>query len=340
MPTTATSWKGCCAMGGTDLLGLGCATRRALQHLPSIPGMEPTPAPITILATDGVELAGELWLPTGAAAAAPVPGLVMSHGFSATRAMALPRFAEAFAAAGIAVCLYDHRNLGQSGGEPRQAIDPWRQTLDMATVVSWLADRPEVDADRLGAWGSSFSGGEVLALGAVDRRLKAVVANAPFAGLGDLDPADTEAIERRFELIAEVLGGERAVPTADPLGPMAVVQEPGAENGAFMAQPESAEWFLAVGPDAGWENRCTVTFTSDPPFDPFVCARHIAPTALLMVIATEDAVAPHEVARTTFASALEPKQVEFVEGHHFSPYGGAGMDRTIAVTTQFLLTHL
>src|SRR6478735_6492792 len=302
--------------------------------------MAPLSSPISIPAPDGVLLAGDLFLPEGASAASPVPGVVMSHGFSATRGMALPHFAAAFADAGIAVVLYDHRNLGDSGGEPRQDIDPWRQTLDMRHVVAWLADRPEVDPVRLGAWGSSFSGGEVLALGAVDRRLKAVVANAPFAGLGDLDPNDTDAIESRYELIAEVLGGERAVPTADPLGPMAVVQEPGVEGGAFMAQPESAEWFLAVGPDAGWENRCTVTFTSDPPFDPFVCARHIAPTALLMVIATEDAVAPHEVARTTFASALEPKQVEFVEGHHFSPYGGAGMDRTIAVTTQFLLTHL
>jgi fermentation-respiration switch protein FrsA (DUF1100 family) len=302
--------------------------------------MEPTPAPITILATDGVELAGELWLPTGATAAAPVPGVVMSHGFSATRAMALPRFAEAFAAAGIAVCLYDHRNLGQSGGEPRQAIDPWRQTLDMATVVSWLADRPEVDADRLGAWGSSFSGGEVLALGAVDRRLKAVVANAPFGGLGDLDPADTETIERRFEAMAEVLDGVRALPPGTRIGPMPVVLEPGDDGPAFLPQPESTEWFLANGPGAGWENNFTLTHTQDPPFDPFVCARHIAPTALLMVIATEDALASPEVARAAFESAHEPKQLELIEGHHFIDYQDDGFERVVKVMTEFLLVHL
>ena len=315
-------------------------TYRALPHLPSIPGMEPTPAPITIVATDGVELAGELWLPAGATAAAPVPGLVMSHGFSATRSMALPRFAEAFAAAGIAVCLYDHRNLGESGGEPRQAIDPWRQTLDMATVVAWLADRPEVDADRLGAWGSSFSGGEVLALGAVDRRLKAVVANAPFGGLGDLDPADTETIERRFEAMAEVLDGVRALPPGTEIGPMAVVLEPGDDGPAFLPQPESTEWFLANGPGAGWENRFTLTLTQDPPFDPFVCARHIAPTALLMVVATEDALASPEVARAAFESAHEPKQLELIEGHHFIDYQDDGFERVVKVMTEFLLTHL
>ena len=122
-------------MGGTDLLRRGTPRGVPPAHLPSIDPVTSVPRllPITITAADGTELDGDLWLPAGASAAAPVPGVVMSHGFSATRGMALPRFAEAFAAAGIAVCLYDHRNLGASGGEPRQAIDPWRQTLDMVS---------------------------------------------------------------------------------------------------------------------------------------------------------------------------------------------------------------
>jgi uncharacterized protein len=302
--------------------------------------LSPTPIAITIPTTDGVALAGELWLPEGASAASPGPGLVMSHGFSATRAMALPRFAEAFAAAGVAVCLYDHRNLGDSGGEPRQAIDPWRQTLDMATVLTWLAERPEVDADRLGVWGSSFSGGEAIALGATDPRVRAVVANAPFAGLGDLDPSDDIGIEQRFAPMAEVLRGERPVPEGVEIGPMAVVLEPGAEGPAFLPQPESSEWFLAHGPGTGWENRFTLTMTDDPRFDPFVCARHIAPAALLMVVASHDTVASTEVALAAFESAAEPKQLELVDGHHFVDYQGPGFDHAVTVMTGFLLAHL
>ena len=109
MPTMATSWNGCCAIGDTDLLRRGCATRRSPAHLPSIWRHAPLPSPVTITTADGVDLAGDLWLPAGASGSDPVPGVVMSHGFSATRAMALPAFAAAFAAAGIAVCLYDHR---------------------------------------------------------------------------------------------------------------------------------------------------------------------------------------------------------------------------------------
>ena len=38
---------------------------------------------------------------------------------------------------------------------------------------------PEVDADRIGVWGSSYSGGHVLVLGAIDRRVKCVVWQVP-----------------------------------------------------------------------------------------------------------------------------------------------------------------
>ncbi len=299
-----------------------------------------SPTTVSFTTDDGVALEGDLWLPPTATASAPVPGVVMSHGFSATRAMALPGFAAAFADAGIAVLLYDHRNLGASGGDARQHIDPWRQTLDMGTALGWLADRPEVDAERLGAWGSSFSGGEVIALGATDRRVKAVVANAPFAGLGDLGPDDDEAAEARFTAMAEVLTGARPVPETSEIGPMAVVLEPGAEGPAFLPQPESSEWFLAHGPGTGWENRFTLGMSAEPPFDPFVCASHVSPAALLMVVATHDVVASTEVALAAFERARSPKRLALVDGHHFVDYQGDGFEHAAAVMVDFLLEHL
>src|SRR5438105_2609229 len=57
----------------------------------------------------------------------PAPLVIMAHGTSATTTMAIDRYAEVLHAAGLCVLLYDHRNLGQSGGEPRQQINPWVQ---------------------------------------------------------------------------------------------------------------------------------------------------------------------------------------------------------------------
>ena len=66
---------------------------------------------------DGITLRGWLYLPNGISL--PVPAIVMTHGFSAVIEMSLNKYAEIFAEAGFAVLVYDHRNLGASGGEPR-----------------------------------------------------------------------------------------------------------------------------------------------------------------------------------------------------------------------------
>lgn len=296
--------------------------------------------PVSIPMPDGTTLRGDLHRPESASAASPVPGIVMSHGFSATRQMCLAGFAEAFAAAGMSVCVYDHRNLGDSEGDDRGAIDPWIQTLDMRSVLGWLADRPEIDADRLALWGSSFSGGEVMVLASVDRRVRAVVANAPFAGLGDLDPADRDAAEARYRAIAAVFDGSAPLPERSLMGPMPVVLEPGMEGPALLPQPESSAWFLTHGPGTGWENRFTLHVSAQPPFDPLVCVRHVAPAALLMVVTSEDVVAPTATALEAFATAREPRRLETISGHHFVDYVGEAHTHAAALMRDFLLAHL
>jgi alpha-beta hydrolase superfamily lysophospholipase len=170
----------------------------------------------------GVTLRGWLYRPVGEPAAAPA--IVMAHGFSATRHMALTGFAEAFCAAGIAALVYDHRHLGDSAGEPRQEINPWAQSRDYRYALSWLADQPGIDPDRLAIWGSSFSGGEVLVVGAVDPRVKAVIANVPFAGLLEDSPV---ALDERFAAMRAALEDESGCGPADttepPIGPLPVI---------------------------------------------------------------------------------------------------------------------
>src|ERR671920_1828167 len=125
---------------------------------------------------DGTTLRGWLYRPDGDGAA---PGVVMAHGFSATKEMYLDSFAEVFAQAGLAALVFDHRNFGASDGEPRQEIDPWAQVRDYRHAITYARTREEVDGDRIGIWGSSYSGGHVLVVGAIDRRVKCVVAQVP-----------------------------------------------------------------------------------------------------------------------------------------------------------------
>ena len=126
---------------------------------------------------EGVTLRGWLYTPDGASG--PAPTVVMAHGFSAVKEMYLDRFAEAFASAGLAALVFDNRNFGASDGEPRQEIDPWAQVRDYRHAITYAETRDEVDAGRIGIWGSSYSGGHVLVVGAIDRRVKCVACQVP-----------------------------------------------------------------------------------------------------------------------------------------------------------------
>jgi fermentation-respiration switch protein FrsA (DUF1100 family) len=240
------------------------------------------------------------------------------------------------------VLVYDHRNLGASDGEPRQEINPWAQARDYRRAIDWLSRRPEVDADRIGVWGSSFSGGVVLVLGACDRRVKAVVANVPFAGLPGVDYADTG--ERFSNLRASLLDESGCGPAdsaRDAIGPVAVVEEEDNDLPVFLPQPESREWFLRAGGEAGsrWRNRATL-IGMGAGWDPGVCVERIAPTPLLMVVATQDRLAATEVSRAAFARAREPKRLEMVPGHHFDPYDDSCFEQAANAARDFFAQHL
>ena len=118
-------------------------------------------------ALDGTPLAG--FFDTPDSGGGMFPAIVLSHGFGAVKEMALDRYADVFRAAGFACLVYDHRNTGSSGGAPRGEIDPWQQISDMRDAITYVDSRPEVDADRIGLWGTSFSGGHCLVVAATRR---------------------------------------------------------------------------------------------------------------------------------------------------------------------------
>ena len=78
--------------------------------------------------------AGWLYRPEGFEG--PRPLMVMAHGFSGTKELRLPAYAERFCAAGIGVLLFDYRHFGASGGEPRELLDISRQHADFHSALA------------------------------------------------------------------------------------------------------------------------------------------------------------------------------------------------------------
>jgi cephalosporin-C deacetylase-like acetyl esterase len=80
-------------------------------------------------------------------------------------------------------CLvFDNRGFCASDtkdGQPRSEIIPSVQQSDIMDAITYAQGKEEVDPKKIGIWGSSYSGGHVLYVGGVDKRVKAVISQAP-----------------------------------------------------------------------------------------------------------------------------------------------------------------
>jgi cephalosporin-C deacetylase-like acetyl esterase len=137
---------------------------------------------ISFKTSDNVTLRGWFYKPEGINGGKR-PCLVMAHGFSALKEMDLDMFAEHFTSELSLSCLvYDNRGFGDSDtkdGQPRYEIIPAQQTSDYSDAITYAQSRSDVDPNKIGIWGSSYSGGHVLWVGAVDKRVKAVLCQVP-----------------------------------------------------------------------------------------------------------------------------------------------------------------
>jgi fermentation-respiration switch protein FrsA (DUF1100 family) len=287
---------------------------------------------------EGVLLRG--WLYPGEGVSGAAPTIVMAHGFSAVKEMYLDSFAEAFASAGLNALVFDNRNFGASEGEPRQEIDPWAQVRDYRHAITYAATLPETDGNRIGIWGSSYSGGHVLVVAAIDRRVKAVVSQVPLISGHDnvraLVRADFIAIFREqfdADRLARFQGQAPAmvpVVAEDPLAPSA------------LPTADSWSWFTDTGKNRApsWKNEVTLRsvemFTE---YEPISYLPYISPTPLLMLPARGDHLTPSELAIAAYSRAHEPKKLVILPGGHFDAYV-KGFDAASIPARDWFLEHL
>jgi fermentation-respiration switch protein FrsA (DUF1100 family) len=126
----------------------------------------------------GINCAADLYFPPAFSPSRNYPALVVGHGTAQTK-KSLVNQGEFFARAGYLVLAIDYRSFGESEGEPRGQLFPLLQVEDFRNGVSFLQRLPGVDRERIGIWGTSNSGGTVIYAAAIDRRIKAVVAQVP-----------------------------------------------------------------------------------------------------------------------------------------------------------------
>ncbi|MEN3264621.1 alpha/beta fold hydrolase [Pseudonocardia sp.] len=277
-------------------------------------------------------------------ASGPAPCVVMAHGWSSTKRMYLDRFAEVFAAAGLAVLVFDNRGWGESGtapGKPRHEIDPWEQIRDYQHAITCAQNRPEVDPDRIGVWGTSFSAAHAFVVAAIDRRVKAASGQAPFIS-GRATYANLARVDNLVVGPEVFTADRRARAAGEPPTMIPVIGDaPGRLVG--LPTPESREWFTRARTqlDPSWPNE--VTLRSMDLFYGYEPARYlpdVTPTPLLMIVGRDDGLTGGTLAAAAFETAAEPKKIVFLPGGHFAAYTSAGFVAASSASRDWFVEHL
>lgn len=268
------------------------------------------------------------------------PAIVMSHGFSAVKEQGLAEFAEGFCAAGFAVLVFDHRHLGTSDGDERGRIVASEQHEDTRAALTWVSEQPGIDASRIGLWGTSYSGGHALFVGALDPRVKAVVAQVPALDVARslIGLAGRAGFDGYLALLADDQAKRNR---GEPSGKIPVIAAFGEPS--VLATSDSFEWF---------RNSAKVTPTWTPTttlesvarmaeYQPASFIDLISPKPLLMIAAENDTLIPIAQVRSAFARAGEPKKLIEMPCGHFDFYPGQPHhDLAVRAAADWFRTHL
>lgn len=285
----------------------------------------------TSFTSEGKRCAAWLYRPAGGS----LPIVVMAPGFSGERFFRLPDYAQRFAERGMAVLLFDYRHFGDSEGQPRQLVDHRRQHCDWLAAVEHAGKLDGIDPQRVGLWGTSYSGGHVIAVAARSPHVRVVVSQVPM-----LDVPHSARVKTRF-VIAGLCHGIRDwcgarlgcqphyIATVGPPNRFAAMNQPGCEAG----------YRAIVPPEINWQNRCTArSLLTSLSFRPGRVAHRVkCPTMIL--IAEHDQVIRCRVTRKWAARIPVGKILEYPIDH-FQIYLGQWFEETSKLEADFLAEQL
>ncbi|MBB4038819.1 hypothetical protein GGR34_000448 [Microvirga flocculans] len=270
---------------------------------------------------------------------ASLPAVALGHGWGMTAGGDLEDYARAIARRGIACLTFDYRRLGKSDGLPRQEIDPAWQLEDYRAAITYLCSRPEVDAGRIGVWGTSYSGGHALVIAATDARVRCVVSQVPtisgyLSGLRKTHPNNLKALHDLFadDRLARLRGE-----------PPRTMKEVGLEGEAGVAYPGAESYDYMMGQAARcpeWRNEVTVrSLEMARAYEPGQWISRIGPKPMLMIVAADDRQTPTDLQLQAFNEASAPKELLLIKGGHYTAYT-THFERTSTAAADWFSKHL
>jgi pimeloyl-ACP methyl ester carboxylesterase len=275
------------------------------------------------------------WLYRPAGQASP-PLVIMAHGFAGERVFRLGEIAERFAARGLAVLVFDYRNLGASDGVPRGLVNHFRHLDDWRAALAHARTIEGIDAGRIALWGSSYSGGQVIVLAAERPDIAGIVAQVPMVDVpGSLGRFGVKhAAFGLFHGLWDaarwlVRSGPHEVPVVAPPERFAILNRPGCDEGLRAIIP----------PDVPWRNLCPArVLLTSLLFRPVRVASRVRCPALLVLAERDQIIPPATVRRA--AAKMPSVELIVLDADHFQPYCGELFEELVEREAAFLVRVL
>ncbi len=286
---------------------------------------------------NGTSVSAWLYLPEDLSA--PVPCIIMAHGFGGTKDMGLEAYALRFQKVGFAALVFDYRHFGDSGGEPRQLIWLPYQLEDWLRAIQYARGLQEIDPKRIALWGTSLSGGHVIVLAAKDKEIACVSAQCP--GLDGR--ASGEAILKREgigHILRLVMHGQRdMVRSWFGLSPhkIPIVGRPGSI--AMLTAPDAYDFFDKFAPENYVNEACARIVLRGDEYRPVEHARNVRCPVLLQ-ICDDDTIIPKSAAQETEKRLGKYAEVKHYPIGHFDIYRGENFERSVNDHIDFFKRHL
>ncbi|UDY23545.1 alpha/beta hydrolase [Nocardioides sp. Kera G14] len=264
------------------------------------------------------------------------PIIVMAHGLAGVKEERLDAFAERFATAGYACLVFDYRHFGDSEGEPRQLLDIDSQREDWRAAVTFARSLPDVDAERVVVWGTSFGGGHVIVTAAEDARIAAAISQCPFTdGLASgfaMSPATSAkvtALGIRDVLAARLGHAPVLVPSAGAPHTAALMTTPDALAGVSALMPAGASYSKDVAARIALQIPLNL---------PGRRAKDVS-CPIFFAICERDTVAPAGPTQK-YAAQAPHGEIKLYDAGHFDIYVGDWFERNVADQLDFLARHV
>ena len=255
----------------------------------------------------------------------PWPALIICHGAGEFKENYF-ELCEFLAARGVAALALDMHGHGASGGE-KFFVKMREWAPDVSAAIDFLQARPEVDPNRIGAFGLSSGGTAILEAAVVDARLQALIA---------LDATVRNSLSWQLTAFLKALvwlgaakkfftGRDWRVPLAK-LSKAHLASDPQVQA-KLLADPRALLAFMAFPFPSAAEAFFVDTLKRVPQIQ--------APTLILW--GAEDKLDPPETARRLYAALTCPRELHIIEGNGHVGHLDRNRAKVFALTADWAL---